>query len=101
MIGLFPTPSALGAAFNPTSPYYKPAPKPASEFPLKRSLWNAFSVADDAKQKAVQLTDAAAAEFEKASKVAQAKAGGIELYSAKYYASCTVGGILACVRQIH
>lgn len=57
-------------------------------------------MADDAKQKAVLLTDAAAAEYEKASKTAQAKAGGIELYSAKYYAACTVGGILACVRQI-
>lgn len=101
MVGLFPTPSALGATFNPTSPYYKPAPKPKSEFPLKRPLWNAFSVADDAKQKAVQLTDAAAAEYEKASQKVQAKTGAIELYSAKYYAACTVGGILACVRQAH
>ena len=99
MVGLFPTPSALGASFNPTSPYYKPAPKPASEYPLKRSLWSAYSVADDAKQKAVQLTDAAAAEYEKASHVAQKKAGAIELYSAKYYAACTFGGILACVSQ--
>jgi solute carrier family 25 (mitochondrial phosphate transporter), member 3 len=36
-------------------------------------------------------------EFEKASSKVQAKTGGIELYSAKYYASCTLGGILACV----
>jgi solute carrier family 25 phosphate transporter 3 len=34
------------------------------------------------------------------SEKAQAKAGGIELYSAKYYAACTVGGILACVRLL-
>jgi solute carrier family 25 phosphate transporter 3 len=101
MVGLFPTPSALGATFTPTSPYYKPAPKQTSEFPLKRSLWNAYSVADDAKQKAVKLTDAAAAEYEKASHKMQSKTGAIELYSAKYYAACTVGGILACVCQIY
>jgi len=101
VVGLFPTSSALGATFTPTSPYYKPAPKQISEFPLKRSLWNAYSVADDAKQKAVQLSDAAAAELEKASHKVQAKTGGIELYSAKYYAACTVGGILACVSQIY
>jgi len=46
--------------------------------------------------KATQMADAAAVEYEKASKTAQAKAGGIELYSGKYYAACTVGGILAC-----
>jgi len=43
------------------------------------------------------LTDAAVDKYEKASAIAQAKTGGIELYSGKYYASCTVGGILACV----
>jgi solute carrier family 25 (mitochondrial phosphate transporter), member 3 len=36
-------------------------------------------------------------EFSKASNAAQAKAGKIELYSAKYYAACTFGGIMACV----
>ncbi len=43
------------------------------------------------------MTDAAVQSYEKASAKAQAKTGGIELYSGKYYAACTVGGILACV----
>lgn len=48
------------------------------------------------KEKAQELSAEAAKEYEKASKKAQAKAGSIELYSGKYYAACTVGGILAC-----
>ena len=44
-----------------------------------------------------ELSDAAAAEYQKASATAQAKAGKIELYSAKYYAACTFGGLMACV----
>jgi len=51
---------------------------------------------DDAKNKAHKLSDAAVAEFEKASHKAQDKAGKIELHSAKYYAACTIGGVLAC-----
>lgn len=52
------------------------------------------------KEKAQELSAEAAKEYEKASKKAQAKAGSIELYSGKYYAACTVGGILACVSDI-
>lgn len=52
---------------------------------------------DDAKNKAQKLSKEAQAEFEKASSKAQAKAGKIELYSGKYYAACTFGGLLACV----
>ncbi|KAI9871740.1 MAG: Cu/Pi carrier, partial [Watsoniomyces obsoletus] len=55
-----------------------------------------LKTADAVKDKAVELTDAAAKEYNKASNQAQAKVGGIELYSGKYYAACTVGGILAC-----
>lgn len=47
-----------------------------------------------------QLSDEAVKEYEKASAKAQEKAGKIELYSAKYYAACTFGGLLACVSQI-
>lgn len=52
---------------------------------------------DSAKDKAVKLSNEATKEFEKASSAAQAKAGKIELYSGKYYAACTFGGLLACV----
>jgi solute carrier family 25 (mitochondrial phosphate transporter), member 3 len=95
MVGLFPAQSALWQSCLPTSPFYKPA-KP-TEHPQKRPIFSAFSTADAVKDKAVELTDAAAKEYEKASGKAQAKVGGIELYSGKYYAACTVGGILACV----
>jgi len=94
---VFPSQNCLQQVFGAQSPFSEPAPKPrASEFPLKRPLFSAWSVAEDAKSKAGQLSEAAVAEFEKASNKAQAKAGAIELYSAKYYAACTVGGILAC-----
>lgn len=52
---------------------------------------------DDAKKKANALSAEATKEFDKASAAAQAKTGGIELYSANYYAACTFGGLLACV----
>ena len=96
MVGLFPNSAALCQAFTPTSAYYKPAPKPA-EKPERRRYFSSWSAADAAKGKAIELSDAAQKEYEKASAKAQAKVGGIELYSAKYYAACTVGGILACV----
>ncbi|KAJ9615848.1 Cu/Pi carrier [Cladophialophora chaetospira] len=95
MVGLFPNTTALCQAFTPTSPYYKPAPKPV-EKPERRRYFPSWSAADTAKDKAIELSEKAQAEYEKASGKAQAKVGGIELYSAKYYAACTVGGILAC-----
>ena len=62
--------------------------------------YSSWSVVDDAKNKANTLGTEATKEFEKASAKAQAKAGKIELYSAKYYAACTFGGLLACVSVI-
>lgn len=60
-------------------------------------IFVAASVVDNAKDKAKRLSEEAQKEFDKASHKAQAKAGNIDLYSPKYYAACTVGGILACV----
>lgn len=62
-----------------------------------RRLFPAWSAVDDVKHKAEAVGHAAAQEFDKASHAAQAKAGKIELYSPKYYAACTFGGLLACV----
>lgn len=59
-------------------------------------IFVAASVVDNAKDKAKRLSEEAQKEFDKASHKAQAKAGNIDLYSPKYYAACTVGGILAC-----
>jgi solute carrier family 25 phosphate transporter 3 len=39
-----------------------------------------------------------AKQLDKASHVAQDKIGKIEMFSPKYYAACTFGGLLACVR---
>ncbi|KAI1617729.1 MC family mitochondrial carrier protein [Exophiala viscosa] len=91
MVGLFPSSSVLCQAFTPTSPYYKP-PDPATKPRQDRAVFTAWSAADSAKE----LSEAAQNEYARASEKAQAKVGGIELYSAKYYAACTVGGILAC-----
>ena len=76
--------------------------------PASRNYFGAWSAVDDVKNKAnqmgteaqaraTQLSVEAANEYQKASQAAQAKAGKIELYSGKYYAACTLGGLLACV----
>ncbi|KAG0650673.1 phosphate transporter 3 [Hyphodiscus hymeniophilus] len=100
---LFPTQGTLHDCFHPAIPFGRrpeafaepiSAPK---RTPLQaRDIYTAWSVVDDAKNKANALSVEAQKEFEKASSKAQAKAGHIELYSAKYYAACTFGGLLAC-----
>ena len=102
---LFPTQNTLPDVFHPriwgTSAVSQS--KPSNGASLKQNsssnhnLYTAWSVVDDAKNKANALSAEATKEFEKASAKAQAKAGHIELYSAKYYAACTFGGLLACV----
>ena len=96
MVGLFPSQSTISQSFLPTSPFFRPDPIPAPH-PQKRPIFSAWSAADTVKDKAKELSTEATREIEKASAKAQAKAGKIELYSGKYYAACTVGGILACV----
>jgi len=95
-----PTGDALKNAFpssNPLIAYRMQAPEPPrTKYQARSELYGAWSVADDAKKKASQLSDAAAKEFEKTSGAAQAKVGKIELYSPKYYATCTLGGLMAC-----
>ncbi|KAJ9157797.1 hypothetical protein NKR23_g562 [Pleurostoma richardsiae] len=68
----------------------------ATPFQARPDLYGAYSVVDDAKNKAGKLGEEATKEFNKASAAAQAKAGHIELYSGKYYAACTFGGLMAC-----
>ena len=100
---LFPTQDTLHNVFHPSVPFgRREAPVPRStpqRTPLqaRAELFPTWSVVDDAKKKAEALSAEATKEFEKASAKAQAKAGNIELYSAKYYAACTFGGLLACV----
>jgi len=99
MPSLYPNISTLHNAFSahpltyPTSHTPTPSQQPS---PAPRTLFPAWSAADDVKSKAHQLSVEAQKEIGKASSIAQAKAGKIELYSAKYYAACTLGGLLAC-----
>lgn len=103
---LFPTQGTLHDVFHPALPFgrrpdppVEPTPSPSKRTSLqaRSELYTAWSVVDDAKDKANKLSAEATKEFEKASAKAQGKAGHIELYSAKYYAACTFGGLLACV----
>jgi solute carrier family 25 (mitochondrial phosphate transporter), member 3 len=57
----------------------------------------AWSAIDDVKQKTSQSKQAVQQSYENMSSQAQAKTGQIELFSPKYYAACTFGGLLACV----
>ncbi|KAI5800514.1 putative mitochondrial phosphate carrier protein [Pyronema domesticum] len=60
-------------------------------FPSPSDFWIA-STSD----KAHALSDKAKAEIAAASALAQKKTGHIEMYSPKFYAACTFGGLLAC-----
>ncbi|KID77247.1 Mitochondrial phosphate carrier protein 3 [Metarhizium brunneum] len=93
MAHLFPRPEALkGTMYTPMeTSMSKPTP-----YQARPDLFGVYSVVEDAKDKAHKLGAEATKEFEKASSAAQAKAGKIELYSGKYYAACTFGGLMAC-----
>ncbi|PSS23110.1 hypothetical protein M430DRAFT_17034 [Amorphotheca resinae ATCC 22711] len=100
---LFPSQDTLHNVSHPTFGRHLDTPKSrltdgAKRTPLqaRSELYTTWSVVDDAKDKANALSAEATKEFEKASAKAQAKTGGIELYSPSYYAACTYGGLLAC-----
>jgi len=98
---LFPRLDTLQQSFGSPYPLNKSRsnPKPNARTPLQAQmeLYLAYSVVDDAKTRAKKLSDEATKEFEAASHKAQSAAGPIALYSPKYYAACTFGGLLACV----
>ncbi len=100
---LFPSQGTLHDVFYPSIPFGRregapPLPVPKrTPLQARTELFPTWSVVDDAKKKANALSAEATKEFEKASAKVQVKAGHIELYSAKYYAACTFGGLLACV----
>jgi solute carrier family 25 phosphate transporter 3 len=98
---LYPTQRTLHDVFSVTFPLEatsnRSVPLQRTRYQSRSDLYPAWSVIDDAKSKASALSAEAAREYEKASAMAQEKTGKIELYSAKYYASCTFGGLLACV----
>ena len=81
---LFPSASTLSATFGHATPYR--IKTPTSPYQARSNLYSSWDVAEDAKNKAAGLSDAAVAELDKASAKAQAQVGKIELYSGKYYA---------------
>jgi solute carrier family 25 phosphate transporter 3 len=100
MPSLFPSYNALSAVFggratsnNPTTEQEKQQPSAGlsgslrsqrSQHDAPAGRYQIWSVSEDAERKASELSKAAAKEYQKASAVAQAKVGGIELYSGKY-----------------
>lgn len=101
MSPLYPPHSALSQTFGSSTPFSNlrsgQQQRSRTKYEARPELYGARSAVDDAKVKGQQLSDAAVKEFEKASNKAQQAAGKIELYSPKFYAACTFGGLLACV----
>jgi solute carrier family 25 phosphate transporter 3 len=81
MAHLYPRKEAVLGSPYVTAAVSRPEAKP-TPFQARPELYGAYSVVDDVKSKAS----------------AQAKSGKLELYTPTYYASCTVGGLMACVR---
>lgn len=101
---LFPRQETLQHTFGNPALFAGPRSKPrATRYQARPELYGAYSVVDDAKNKAHKLSAEASKEFDAASQKAQAKVaaktGTIELYSGTYYAACTFGGLLACVSR--
>ena len=96
MPSLFPSYSILQDAFSLHQPFRQARAEPLNPS-SHRDRFIAWSAVDDVKSRAGNLSTEAQKELSKASQTAQAKAGTIELYSGKYYAACTFGGLIACV----
>jgi solute carrier family 25 phosphate transporter 3 len=95
-MSLFPRQETLQHTFVGAALFQRAQDKP-SPYQARPELYGAYSIVDDAKSKAHKLSAEATAELDRASQKAQAKVGGIEMYSGKYYATCTFGGLMACV----
>lgn len=82
MPSLFPSSTALNAVFGKATP--SNSERKPSQYDAPVGRFQVWSVTEDAERKASELSKAAANEYQKASSIAQAKAGNIELYSGKY-----------------
>ncbi|KAI2633733.1 mitochondrial phosphate carrier protein [Hypomontagnella submonticulosa] len=93
---LFPSQNVLHQSFySPLSPRTRanPAVTKATPYQARPELYMAYSVVDDAKNKAQKLSAEAQQEFNKASQTAPKQ---LELYTPTFYAAATFGGLLAC-----
>jgi solute carrier family 25 phosphate transporter 3 len=83
--------------FASQHPLTRPKSQPQAQIAVKHQPFSAWSAVEDIKKKTDNLSQEVRKNYEKAGEKAQARAGKIELYSPKYYAACTFGGLLACV----
>lgn len=91
---LFPTQGTLSDAFSPRLPF---GSEPPQRQPSSADRYPAWSTVEGGKSNAGTLSKEAQSELRKASQTLQEKTGEIQLHSAKYYAACTFGGLIACV----
>jgi len=100
MSALFPRLDTLQQSFASQyalgKPLSKPSPGGATPYQARLDLYPAYFIVDDTKDKAKKLSAEAAKEFEAASQKVQSKTGHIELFSGRYYAAATFGGLMAC-----
>ena len=98
MPSLFPSHTVVQQAFSGQQSASAVDKRIATPYQARPELYVAYSVADDANDKANKLSAEAQKEFDKAKGAIKAKAGTkMELYSGSYYAACTFGGLMACV----
>lgn len=98
---LFPTQGTLNDSFSPLPFGRTPEPdEPQSSHRSRQDRYPAWSTAEDVKSKAGALSEEAQTELKKAGQTVQAKTGKIELYSGKYYSTCILGGLIACVCHV-
>ncbi|RAH60731.1 mitochondrial phosphate carrier protein [Aspergillus piperis CBS 112811] len=95
---MFPSEGDIARAFASKSPLgqSQQAQQPEAAGLKRRQPFPAWNVVEDIEKKADAIAKEASREFEVASQKAQAKTGKIEPWTPKYYAACTVGGMLAC-----
>ncbi|KAL3492517.1 mitochondrial carrier domain-containing protein [Aspergillus germanicus] len=93
---MFPSDNVIANAFSSQYPLKREPQKAGAAEMRRREPFPAWSVIEDTKKKADAIGKEAAREFDIVSQKAQAKTGKIEPWSAKYYAACTFGGLLAC-----
>lgn len=95
---MLPSESVITGAFS--HPLQRADEHSAAPTPRRRNPFPAWSVIDDPKKSADSLAKEATREFNLASEKVQAKTGHIDPWTPKYYAACTVGGLLACVSSL-
>lgn len=100
MPSFFPAIDILRDVFSSQANYTQYPSNPPLEQHLpnapKQRRFSAWSTVDNGDIKGA-LSVEAQKEISQASVDARAKTGQIELYSPKYYAACTFGGLIACV----